>query len=105
MFNNYLIPANTKRGKLILGWFRPFDLYLFGGGILTTIILLAFMPLSSTMMTILILSPALISAFLVMPVPYYHNMLNVIVEAYEFFTNRQTYRWKGWCYKSVKRKR
>ena len=45
MFNNYLIPANTKRGKLIFGWFRPFDLYLFGGGILTTIVFLAFMPL------------------------------------------------------------
>lgn len=102
---NYLIPANTKRGQLILGIFRPFDLWLFGGGCLVTVILLAFLPLSSTVVTILILSPALISAFLVMPVPYYHNMLNVIVEAYEFFTNRQTYRWKGWCYKSVKRKR
>ena len=102
---NYLIPANTKRGQLILGIFRPFDLWLFGGGWLVTVILLAFLPLSSTAVTILILSPALISAFLVMPVPYYHNMLNVIVEAYEFFTNRQTYRWKGWCYKSVKRKR
>ena len=102
---NYLIPANTKRGQLILGIFRSFDLWLFGGGCLVTVILLAFLPLSSTAVTILILSPALISAFLVMPVPYYHNMLNVIVEAYEFFTNRQTYRWKGWCYKSVKRKR
>lgn len=102
---NYLIPANTKRGQLILGIFRPFDLWLFSGGCLVTVILLAFLPLSSTAVTILILSPALISAFLVMPVPYYHNMLNVIVEAYEFFTNRQTYRWKGWCYKSVKRKR
>ena len=102
---NYLIPANTKRGQLILGIFRPFDLWLFGGGCLVTVILLAFLPLSSTAVTILILSPALISAFLVMPVPYYHNMLNVIVEGYEFFTNRQTYRWKGWCYKSVKRKR
>ena len=102
---NYLIPANTNRGQLILGIFRPVDLWLFGGGCLVTVILLAFLPLSSTAVTILILSPALISAFLVMPVPYYHNMLNVIVEAYEFFTNRQTYRWKGWCYKSVKRKR
>ena len=103
--NDYLIPAHTKNGQLILGIFRPFDLWLFGGGCLVTVILLAFLPLSSTAVTILILSPALISAFLVMPVPYYHNMLNVIVEAYEFFTNRQTYRWKGWCYKSVKRKR
>ena len=88
MFNNYLIPANTKRGKLILGWFRPFDLYLFGGGVLTTIILLAFMPLSSTMMTILILSPAAITGFLVMPVPYYHNMLVILIELYEFMTRK-----------------
>lgn len=107
MFNNYLIPANTKRGKLIFGWFRPFDLYLFGGGILTTIVLLAFMPLSSTIMTILILSPACITGFLVMPVPYYHNMLTILIELYEFMTNRQTYRWKGWCWKygAVKRKK
>ncbi len=103
--DNYLIPANTKRGQLILGIFRPFDLWLFGGGVLVTVILLAFLPLQSTGVTILVLSPALICAFLVMPVPYYHNMLNVIKEAYEFFTNRQTYRWKGWCWKSVKRKR
>lgn len=102
---NYLIPANTKRGQLILGLFRPFDLWLFGGGVLTTVILLAFLPLSSTWITILILSPALVTGFLVMPVPYYHNMLNIIVEMYEFITNRQSYRWKGWCWKSVTKKR
>ena len=105
MFNQYLIPANTKRGQLILGLFRPFDLALFASGILITMILLAFLPLSSTLVTILVLSPALITGFLVMPVPYYHNMLNVIVEFYEFITSRQTYRWKGWCYKSVSTKR
>ena len=101
---NYLIPANTKRGQLILGIFRPFDLILFGCGILITIILLAVMPLSSTITTIFILSPAIITGFLVMPVPYYHNMLNIIIEMYEFLTNRQTYRWKGWCYKDVKKR-
>ncbi len=101
MYNQYLIPANTKRGQLILGLFRPFDLALFGSGIFVTVLLLAFLPLSSTFVTILILSPALITGFLVMPVPYYHNMLNIIVELYEFLTERQTYRWKGWCYKSV----
>ena len=101
---NYLIPANTKRGQLILGLFRPFDLWLFGGGILVTIILLAFLPLNNTAVTILVLSPAFITGFLVMPVPYYHNMLNIVVEIYEFLTNRQTYRWKGWCYKGVIKK-
>ena len=105
MYDNYLIPANTKRGKLILGLFRPFDLALFGSGILVTIILLAFLPLVSTFVTILVLSPAVITGFLVMPVPYYHNMLNIVVELYEFLTNRQTYRWKGWCYKSGDKKR
>lgn len=97
---NYLIPANTKRGQLILGIFRKMDLAIFGCGIFVTILLLATMPLSSTLVTILILSPAVITGFLVMPVPYYHNMLNIIIELYEFLTNRQTYRWKGWCYKN-----
>lgn len=100
MYGQYLIPANTKRGKLLLGWFRPFDLALVGTGIFITMILLAFLPLSSTFVTILILAPGLISSFLVLPLPYYHNMLTVIVELYEFLTQRQTYRWKGWCYKS-----
>lgn len=104
MNRNYLIPANTKKGRLILGLFRPFDLALFGSGILVSVILLAFLPLNSTALTIILLSPAFICAFLVMPVPYYHNMLNILTELYEFLTNRQTYRWKGWCWKSGKNK-
>lgn len=101
--NNYLIPANTKSGRLILGIFRPFDLILFCTGVLITVTLLAIMPLSSPIITILILSPALICGFLVLPVPYYHNMLTIIIELYEFVTNRQTYRWRGWCYKVGKK--
>ena len=99
MNNQYLIPANTKRGKLILGWFRPFDLLLFGTGILVTLILLAFLEVGDLVTTVLVLSPVLITGFLVMPVPNYHNVLTVLVELYYFLTNRQTYRWKGWCYK------
>ena len=103
MNSNYLIPANTKRGRLLLGWFRPFDLALFGSGILVTFLLLAFLPMGSIWMVILILAPAIITGFLVMPVPYYHNMLNIIVELYEYLTNRQTYRWKGWCWRDGKK--
>jgi len=102
---DYLIPANTKKGQLILGWFRPFDLALFATGVLITVLLLAILPLQSTLGVILVLSPALITGFLVMPVPHYHNMLNVIVEAYEFITHRQTYRWKGWCYRDGEKTR
>lgn len=94
---NYLIPANTKKGNLIFGLFRPFDLILFGTGVLITMIFLTIMPLSSTAVTILILSPAMITGFLVVPIPYYHNMLNVITELIQFLTSRQKYIWKGWC--------
>ena len=100
---NYLIPANTKKGQLILGLFRPFDLMLFGSGVLISILLLSFLPLGDVWITILSLAPGLITGFLVLPVPYYHNMLNIIVELYEFITNRQTYKWKGWCWRDGKK--
>ena len=98
MYDQYLIPANTKRGKLILGWFRPFDLILFGTGILITMIFLAFIPIDNVMVTIIVLAPAVITGFLVVPVPYYHNILNIVVEMYQFYTGRRQYLWKGWCY-------
>ena len=103
--NQYLIPANTKKGQLILGVFRKFDLILFGIGIGITLILLLAVPLSSTWMTILILMPAAVCGFLVMPVPYYHNMLVVITELYDYLTTNQKYEWKGWCYRDGKTKR
>ena len=95
--NNYLIPANTKKGGLILGIFRPFDLILFSTGVLITIILLMIMPMNSTIEVVLVILPAAICTFLIIPVPNYHNMLTIIMEAYAYLTNRQKYIWKGWC--------
>lgn len=99
--NQYLIPANTKNGKLIFSLFRPFDLMLFGSGLLVTLILLAFSEGMDFVTTLVVLSPALITGFLVMPVPNYHNMLVIIVDIYQYLTNRQRYKWKGWCYRDV----
>lgn len=95
--NNYLIPANTNRGKLIFGIFRKEDLILFGTGLGITLLLIMIVPMRSTWITILVLAPAAISALLVAPVPYYHNILNVIKELFEFINNRQKYVWRGWC--------
>ncbi len=97
--NDYLIPANTKKGQLILGMFRTSDLILLIAGVFTTVMILALIPITSTLGTILALSPGVICAMLVAPVPYYHNVLNIIIEVYDYLTSRQTYRWKGWCYK------
>jgi len=40
--NNYLIPANSKKSQLILGFFTPIDLTIFLIGVGITIILLIY---------------------------------------------------------------
>ena len=97
--NNYLIPGNTKNGLLILGIFRTSDLIILISGVVTTVAILAFIPITTTLGTILSLAPWIICGVLVTPIPYYHNVLNIIIEIYDYLTSRQTYRWKGWCYK------
>ena len=90
MNDNYLIPANTKSGQLILGYF------------LITLVLLTMLPMNYTWQVIVVVAPGLLCAFLVIPVPNYHNILTIIIEAYTFFTGRRRYIWKGWCVKDVK---
>lgn len=97
--NNYLIPANTKKGTLIFGLFRKIDIIIFGTGIgITILALLIFQNfLVSTAATITCIAPAIITGLLVTPVPYYHNIMNVLIECYEFLSTRQKFIWKGWC--------
>ena len=99
---NYLIPANTKSGKLILGYFKPFDLILLGTGVLISLVMLMTFPMSSNWQVVIVVLPGLISAFLVIPIPNYHNILTIIIECYTFFTNRRRFIWKGWCVNDVK---
>ena len=99
MDQNYLIPANTKKSKLILGFFTTVDLIIFGVGVSVTIIMLLIFQGMTFNMAIVILMPALISGFLVIPVPNYHNVLQLITNIVTFILNRKRYYWKGWCYK------
>lgn len=97
MDGNFLIPANSKKSQLLFGLFTWFDLTMFGIGVATTLILLMFVPLNSTIITVLVLAPALVTGFLVLPVPNYHNVLTFLQEAINFFTERRQFTWKGWC--------
>ena len=45
----------------------------------------------------MIIAPALIGAFLVLPVPNQHNIRTFIGNIYTYFTNRRSYYWRGWC--------
>ncbi len=96
--NNYLIPANSKKSQLILGFFTGIDLILFSSGVGLTLILLLTIQSANLGVMLLILSPALITSFLVMPIPYYHNVLQFIVNIYTYFSERKRFYWKGWCY-------
>lgn len=98
MNGNYLIPANSKKSLLIFGIFNKFDLIMFAIGISLTLILLLTLPVDKLLFAIIALAPGLITGFLVLPIPNYHNMLTIIREAFNFFTQRRNFIWKGWCF-------
>ena len=96
--NSYLIPANSKKSMLIFGVFTYVDLIIFGVGVGISLLLMTFMDLSNVVIAAIALIPGLLSATLVFPVPNYHNVLTFIISAYNFYSNRQRYVWKGWCF-------
>ncbi len=101
--NNYLIPANSKKSQLILGRFTVIDLIIFGSGAILTFVLLMIFQNPSLAETIIILLPVIISAFLVFPVPHYHNVLQLLTNIVMYFINRRHYYWKGWSISDEKR--
>lgn len=98
---SYLIPANTKRGNLILNLFTKFDLIILGTGMCISLVLLFSIPADDLLTTILILIPGSFAGFLVLPVPNYHNVLTVLTSAYNFLVERRRYIWKGWCFNDI----
>ena len=97
MNNSYIIPANSKKSQLILGFFTWTDFILFSTGVSLTLILLLLIKSTDIIVMVLILMPALITGFLVLPVANYHNILQFITNIVTFYSNRRTYIWKGWC--------
>ena len=98
--NQYLIAANSKRGQLIFNIFRKVDLYIAIGGTVVTIILFLIFRPDTLFLTILVLPPILVCAFLVIPVANYHNILCILQNIYRFYISEgQEFKWKGWCCK------
>ena len=93
----YLIPANSKRSALIASMFEPFDLGLLITGIIITLMLLFIIQDNTFIALVIKLLPALVCAFLVIPIPNYHNTLVLIREVLTFFTVRNKFLWRGWC--------
>ena len=96
--NGYLVPANAKKGTLILNKFRPFDLWLVLGGIGVSLFGLAIIPSTNIIAVLIALLPGCICGLLVLPIPNYHNLLCALISIYNFYTERRNYVWKGWCF-------
>ena len=98
--DGFLIPANSKKGNLILNIFRPFDLIMFviGAGIS----LFSLLVVSTDNLVVLLIAclPVAITGLLVVPIPYYHNVLCAIQSMFRFLSEKikGDYVWKGWCF-------
>ena len=97
MKNNYLIPANSKKSQLILGIFNMSDLIVFLVGLGITVFLLLVIKSNDIGVMLLLASPALVAAFLIAPVPNYHNVMTLLGNIYKFYTGRKKYYWRCWC--------
>lgn len=96
--NKYIIPANSKKSKLILGLFTGVDLAIFVVGVIFAVVLLLVFKTNDVTTTVLLASPALVAALLVAPLPvYYHNVLTLLKNMWQFFTGIKKYYWRGWC--------
>ena len=100
----YLIPANSKKSELYFGVFNTFDLILFCSGVGITILLMMVTTTNEFWVLAVVLIPALVVSFLVFPIPYYHNVMQLIINIYTYFFSRpMTYKWGGWDYKNIKK--
>lgn len=95
--NTFLIPANSKKSKLIFGFFTMSDLILLIVGVVVSFILLAVIETKDLFFTILLAVPGILAALLVAPVPNYHNVRTLLGNMYRFAVGRRRYYWRGWC--------
>ena len=96
--NGFLVPANSKKGTLILNIFRPVDLIMFGTGMAVSLLLLVIMPSDNTIGILIACLPVAVTGLLVVPIPNYHNVLCAIQSIFRFFIERRNYIWRGWCF-------
>lgn len=105
MRQQYLIPANSKKGQLILNLFEITDLIILGCGAFLTLILAFAIPGGTLLAIFLKLFPLGLGILLVFPVAYYHNVRVFLQEILLFFLNTREFPWRGWCYGYVDEQR
>ena len=98
--NGYLVPANAKKGTLILNVFRPIDAIIFGTGSLVSLLLFVIVNSTNTVLILIACLPVAVTGFLVIPVPNYHNILCALQSMFRYASEKikGNYKWRGWCF-------
>lgn len=98
--NGYLVPANAKKGTLILNVFRPVDAIMFGIGALVSLLLFVIVNSTDTVLILIACLPVAVTGFLVIPVPNYHNVLCALQSIFRYIREKikGNYKWRGWCF-------
>jgi len=97
--NQYLMPANSKKSRLIFGFFTVIDLIIVGIGVTLTVLFLIVLKDPPLWQLLLAIVPLLVCVTLVFPVPNYHNVRQLLINIFYFVLGRKRYYWKGWCVK------
>lgn len=95
--NDYIIPANSKKSLLIMGMFKMTDMYILGTGIVTSLILMFAINGDDIWIMVIKLLPLALSVLLVLPIPYYHNVITYIMDFITYVQSQKEYKWRGWC--------
>ena len=98
--NNYLIPANSKKGQLMFSIFRPIDLGVLIASAFISVMLMFIIEGEAFGILVIKLLPLALGVLLVVPIPYYHNVLVFIEEAIIYLMEQKQYSWKGRCARS-----
>ena len=99
MDREFIIPSNSKKQCLVFGFMQWTDVIILGIGVAITFILFMIFPITTLPIAIICLLPILISAFLVFPIPNYHNTRCLIYIVFRYYIKDiKKYYWRGWCY-------
>ena len=98
--NGYLVPANAKKGTLILNIFRPIDAIMFGAGAMVSLLMFTIVNSSDSVLLLISCLPVAVTGFLVIPIPHYHNVLCTIQSIFRYISEKikGDYKWRGWCF-------
>ena len=94
----FIAPKNFKRGRLIGNKYRIIDLVIACTLILISVVLVLTYVLNSgknIIVIMIMLLPALAAGLILIPLGFYHNLVQRIILWINFMASRKVWKWQG----------